>query len=39
LTGGNFVSSVEFVAVTEGRFDIQFYGRQLGEFDFTDGAS
>ena len=39
FTGGNFVSSVEFVPVTEGRFDIQFYGRQLGEFDFTEGAS
>ena len=39
FTGGNFVSTVEFVPVTEGRFDILFYRRQLGEFDFTEGAS
>ena len=39
FTGGNFVSYVEFVPVSEGMFDIQFYGRQLGEFDFTEGAS
>ena len=39
FTGGNFVSTVEFVPVTEGRFDIRFYGSQLGDFDFTEGAS
>jgi len=36
FTGGNFVSTVELVPVSQGRFNISFYGRQLGEFDFTE---
>ena len=36
FTGGNFVSTVEFVPITEGRFNIAFYGRQLSTFDYTE---
>ena len=36
FSGGNFVSTVEFVPVSEGRFNIDFYGRQLTTFDYTE---
>ena len=36
FTGGNFVSTVEFIPISEGRFNIDFYGRQLTTFNYTE---
>ena len=36
FTGGNFVSTVEFIPISEGRFNIYFYGRQHTTFDYTE---